>query len=177
MSSPYPTIHNYFHIGKILKSHGTGGQLRLMVEEQFKGYIQKGAFVFFDLSGSKVPYLITDIEDGAHFVLSLEDVPNKRESDLLSGLEVWVPLDSVKARHQRSPRNINDKWHEYKIEDQRTQSLYDVIRVEEFPQQLMAIIIINHKEILIPLNDHLISSIDKENKMIRMEIPDGLFDL
>jgi 16S rRNA processing protein RimM len=148
-----------------------------MVEDQFKAYLKKDSFIFFDLSGSKVPYLVTSIDDGVHFVITLEDVPNKRESDLLSGLDVWIPLENVKPRHQRSPRNIRNKWDEYKIEDQRTNTVYEIVRVEEFPQQLMAIVIVNDKEIMIPLNDQLISSIDQESKMIRMEIPEGLLDL
>jgi len=177
LSSPYPAIPHYFLIGKTLKSHGTGGQLRLMVEDQYKGYLQKGAYVFFDLNGSKVPYQIMDIEDGNHFVISLEDVTNKKDSDYLSGLELWIPLDSVKPGHQRSPKNIPGKWHEYHIRDDHTKAIYEIRRVEEFPQQMMAVIQLKGKEILIPLSDHLISSIDKENKIIHMDLPEGLLEL
>ena len=148
-----------------------------MIEDQFKSYIKTGTFLFFDLKGSKVPFLISEVEDGAHFVISLEDVPNKKESDLLSGLDLWVPLETVKPRHQRSPRNLKDKWDEYRIEDENNHVIYDVIRVEEFPQQLMAVISIDNKEILIPLSDQLISAIDKENKIISMQIPEGLLEL
>jgi len=177
LSAAYPSLHQYFLIGKTLKSHGTAGQLRLMIEDQFKGYIREGEYLFFDLNGSKVPYMVMHKEDGAHFVITLEDVPNKKESDLLSGLDLWIPLEVVKPRHQRSPRNIKDKWDEYRIIDEDSQSIFDVIRVEEFPQQLMAVIRIENKEILIPLSDQLISSIDKDNKMIVMNIPEGLMDL
>lgn len=177
MSSVYPAINRYFLVGRTLKSHGTGGQLRLMIEDQFKTYIKKDSFVFFNLDGSKVPYLIKGIEDEAHFVISLEDVPNKRESDLLAGKDLWIPLDDVKSRHQRSPRNIQDKWIEYFIMDDASNMRYKIIRVEEFPQQLMAVIRIGEKEHLIPLSDQLISSIDKENKIINMEIPAGLLEL
>ena len=149
----------------------------MMIEDQFKTYIKTGSFIFFSLNGSKVPFLITAIEDGAHFVISLKDVSNKKASDLLSGLDIWIPLESVKPRHQRSPRNLKDKWDEYRIEDEITHAMYEVIRVEEFPQQLMAVISIDDKEILIPLSDQLISRIDKESKMITMQIPDGLLEL
>ena len=177
MNPIYPSISQYFRIGKSLKSHGTGGELRLMVEDQFKVYLQKGTFIFFELDGSKVPYPIIDTEDGSHYVVSLGDVKNKKDSDALSGLEIWIPLETVKPKHQRSPKNIPGKWHEYRIMDQKNHILYEVLRVEEFPQQLMAIINIENKEILIPLSDQLITSIDKENKIIYMEIPEGLLDL
>ncbi|HUR30751.1 MAG TPA: hypothetical protein VMZ69_04925 [Saprospiraceae bacterium] len=177
MSTAYPSVYNYFLIGKTLKSHGTQGLLRLMIEDQFKVYIKGGSFIFFDLNGSKVPYMVNTFDEGVHFVIGLEDVRSKKESDLLSGLDIFVPLDSVKSRHQRSPRNIKDKWDEYRILDVSNESVYDVLRVEEFPQQLMAVIKIDQKEILIPLSDQLITSIDKMNKLIMMHIPEGLLDL
>ena len=148
-----------------------------MIEHQFKIYLQKGGYIFFDLNGSKVPYRISGTEDAAHYVMSLDDVENKKDSDNLAGLEIWIPLEMVKPRHQRSPKNIPGKWHEYHIQDDQTNSKYKILRVEEFPQQMMAVIELKSKEILIPLNDSLISSIDKENKIIHMNLPDGILDL
>ena len=140
-------------------------------------YLQKGSFLFFDCNGSKVPYMITDLEEGAHTVISLEDVNDKKESDLLSGLDIWIPLDIVKPRHQRSPKNLSGKWEEFSIEDLSNNHVYKVERVEEFPQQLMAVISIDGSEKLIPLNESLIVELDRKNKMIRMNIPEGLFEI
>ncbi|MDQ3017579.1 MAG: hypothetical protein M3R25_12785 [Bacteroidota bacterium] len=177
MSSPYPPVSQYFHIGKTLKSHGTTGQIRLLLEDRFKEYISAGEYVFFDLNGSKVPYLVTDVQEDSHFVVSLEDVVNKKDSDLLSGQELWIPLDSVRAGHQLSPKNLKDKWTEYKIHDNIHNLDYAIIRTEEYPQQLMAVIQPEKREILIPLSDQLITEIRKSDKIIFMDIPEGLLDL
>lgn len=148
-----------------------------MVESQYKNYLVTGAYVFFDVDGSKVPFQIMDVEEGSHFVISLEDVVNKNDSDYLSGLDLWIPIEVVKPRHLRSPKNIPGKWHEYQIHDQHTDTIFKIERVEEYPQQMMAVIQLKEKEVLIPLSDQLISSIDKENKMIHMDLPDGLLEL
>lgn len=148
-----------------------------MIEPSFKIYFQPGVFVFIDHHGSKVPYKIIDVDDSAHFVVAFEDVSSKDDSDRLSGLDVWIPMASVKSRHQRSPRNVNAHWEEYQIEDSDSKARYAIQRVEDFPQQLMAIIQINEKEIMIPLSDQLIQDIDKIEKIIRMEIPEGLLEL
>ncbi len=177
MSHQHPTHTEFFLVGKALRSHGTGGELRILVDQQLKTYIRKSTYLFFDLDGSKVPYQITDVDDGNHFVITLQDVLNKKDSDVLGNIEFYIPLESVKARHQHSPKNIRGKWDEYSILDTQHNGFYEIIRVEEFPQQLMAIINIHSKEILIPLSDQLISSIDKENKIIKMDIPEGLLDL
>ena len=60
-----------------------------MVEDHLKSYLKGGTFVFFDINGSKVPFQITDSEDGAHFVITLDQISNKKASDALSGREVW----------------------------------------------------------------------------------------
>jgi len=164
-------------IGKTLKSHGTAGQLRLMIEERLMSYVQPGSFVFFDLDGSRVPFKVKGVEEGQHFVISLEDVDGRQESDKLAGKECWVPLDHVKPRHQKSPRNIKAKWEDYTIHDERLGLSFPILRTEEFPQQLMAIVEANGKEMMIPLHDQLIVDIDKDQKIIRMEIPEGLLEL
>ena len=177
MSTRYKAIRDLFLVGKALKSHGTSGHLRVMVEEKYKSYLQPDASVFIDLDGSKVPYRITQVEDGAHFVVLFENIKGKNESDDLSGKEIWIPVDQVKERHLRSPRSLKEKWEDYVIRDETGGGEYAILRTEEYPQQLMAVIDIAGREVLVPLNDQLITDIDKDAKIIRMQIPEGLLDL
>ena len=149
----------------------------MLIEDRFKTYISEGTYLFFDLNGSKVPYMVTSVEEDAHFVISLEDVINKKESDLLAGQELWIPLSTVKSRHQLSPKNINDKWAEYRLHDNSSDIEYPILRTEQYPQQLMAVIEIANREVLVPLSDQLITEISKEKKIIFIDIPEGLLEL
>jgi 16S rRNA processing protein RimM len=45
------------------------------------------------------------------------------------------------------------------------------------PQQEMAFVIHNGREVLIPLNESLIVSVDRENKTLLMDLPEGLLDM
>ncbi|MDZ4748299.1 MAG: hypothetical protein SH808_07400 [Saprospiraceae bacterium] len=173
----YPPVRDFFLLGKTLKSHGTGGHLRLLIEDRLRSYIKPGSYIFMDLDGSRVPFKIQEVEDGQHFVILLADINGKQESDTLTGKEIWVPLEQVKPRHLKSPRNLNEKWDDYKIRDEENGSEYRILRTEEYPQQLMAVIDLAGREVLIPLSDQLITGIDKDNKVISMEIPEGLLDL
>lgn len=173
----YPPVTSYFRIGQALKSHGTGGQLRLLVEDRLKGYVRPGSYVFFDLNGSKVPYKVNEVDDHQHFVVSLDHVQGKQLSDLLAGKELWIPIDQVKERHRNSPRHVTEKWDAYAIEDESNGAIYPILRTEEFPQQLIAVIEVDGRQVMVPLHDQLISDIDKVEKRIRMQIPEGLLDL
>ena len=177
MSAQYQQVKDFFLIGKTLKSHGTAGYKRLMIEDRFKVYLKPGSFVFLDLDGSRVPFRIADVDEGQHFVMLLEDINGKQESDTLTGKELWVPMEQIKPRHQKSLRNIKEQWEDYRIHDNATGIDYPILRTEEYPQQLMAVIDILGRDVLVPLNDQLITEVDKEQKIIIMEIPEGLLDL
>jgi 16S rRNA processing protein RimM len=177
LSNTYSPVKEFFLLGKTLKSHGTAGFLRLMIDDRLKGYVKPGLFVFFDLNGSRVPFQVKAVEDAQHFVMLLEGINGKQESDTLTGKEIWIPMEQVKARHLKSPRNIDEKWDDYMIHDEKSNISFRILRTEEYPQQLMAVIEINEQELLVPLHEQLILNIDREEKIIRMEIPEGLLDL
>jgi 16S rRNA processing protein RimM len=45
------------------------------------------------------------------------------------------------------------------------------------PQQEIAVVVYQNKEVLIPLNEKLIVSIDEDKKVILMDLPEGLLTL
>jgi 16S rRNA processing protein RimM len=170
-------VREFFLLGKTLKSHGTSGDLRVMVADRLREYIQPGVYIFLDLDGSKVPFRISDTDDNQHLIITLEEVSSKQVSDKLTGIDIWLPREQVNARHLRSPANLKEKWIEYAILDELTKLSYKILRTEEYPQQLMAIVEIGDKEILIPLHEQLITSIDHGQKIIYMKLPEGLLGL
>lgn len=173
----FTSVTSFFRLGHILKSHGTGGQLRLQIEDRFKVYLKRGIYIFLDLEGSKVPFQITSIEDQQHFIVSLEGVDNKEQSDRLAGGMVWIPAAQIRERHKNAAFHFKETWKDYILHDIRTGDEFPVIRTEEFPQQLMAIIRYQEREIMIPLHEQLIDRIDREQKCILMHIPEGLLEL
>lgn len=177
MTSKYPRVTDYFLLGKTLKSHGTQGRLRLQVEDRLKKYFAENVFIFLDRDGSKVPYQIAAVEEDAQFVIALQGIEGKDQSDKLSGKEIWIPIDQVKEKHRHSPMNIRDEWTDYFIVDKHSLKTFQILRTEDFPQQLMAVVMDDGAEKYVPLNDQLITDIDRKEKIIYMEIPVGLLEL
>ena len=176
MIARFEPVSDYFLLGKVLKAHGTAGQLRLLVEDKYKSYLKPGLFIFFEIEGSKVPFEVMRVEEDAHFTVALKNFP-KAVADTFSGMECWMPLSHIKKHHQQAPARIRDRWSDYTIVDELTGQRFIILRTEEFPQQLMAVIAIDSKELFIPLHEQLITSIDKENKILHMQIPEGLLSL
>ncbi len=174
---PFPSVQAYFIVGKTLRSHSTAGQLRVAVEDRLKGYLKKGRYIFFNHDGSHVPYRITGFEDDVHTLITLEDVKGKQASDRLAGQQIRIPLDEVQERHLLSPANLTEEWEGYTIVDNASSRQFILQRTEQFPQQMMAVVLHEDREVLIPLHELLITGIDRQQKIIRMDIPEGLLEL
>lgn len=177
MRHTYPKVTDYFLLGRILKSHGTSGHLRIAVEDRYKRYLKPGNFLFLDLDGSKVPFEVVTMEEDHHFVIALDGINNKEQSDSLNGKEIWVPLEKIKDVHRLAPKRSKEDLKGYILQDHQTGATYSILRTEEYPQQLMAIISVKGKEVLIPLHEQLIVEFDSINKVIEMKVSEGLLDL
>ena len=62
----------------------------------------------------------------------------------------------------------------YFVEDTHLGELAIITGIEEMPQQTMASMIYQNKEVLFPINDQFVKQIDQAAKKIIVELPDGL---
>ena len=61
--------------------------------------------------------------------------------------------------------------------DEHHGELGEIIEVHEYPQQYIAVVSYLLREIMFPLNDHIIQSIDEELGIVHVSLPDGLLDV
>jgi 16S rRNA processing protein RimM len=55
--------------------------------------------------------------------------------------------------------------------------LGEILEINEFPQQFIATLNYQSKEIMFPLNDDFIVEIDKKANVLRIDLPEGLLDV
>lgn len=169
-------IEHFQEIGTLRKVYGKSGTLRCQIELIFLESFNQSQFIFLDLDGSKVPFLIESKEgSGSEFSLNLKDINSPEAAATLAGKVILLPLnDSIK-----SIKNIKetDILIGFKILDQNESIIGKIQKIEEYPQQLMAIVHDNLNEYLIPLNEELILGIDQNSQTINMTLPEGLLDL
>lgn len=163
-------------IGHTTKSRGISGQIKLKVSTEFIPDLTKARALFINLDGSRVPFLIEHIEDGNQLVVKLDAVENPESANALLSKEIF--LDSNEVSHEAL--NFTKETHYltgYAIYDQDKKSLGEIIELIEYPNQLLAKLIINSKEALIPVHDDLILDVNEEKKTLNLEIAPGLLDL
>ncbi|HRI40748.1 MAG TPA: hypothetical protein PLW54_03595, partial [Bacteroidia bacterium] len=71
-------------------------------------------------------------------------------------------------------------WEElagYTANDDSFGNLGQILEVQEFPMQYLARCEVNGQEVLLPLNDSTVDTIDEENRQVNFRLPAGLLDV
>jgi 16S rRNA processing protein RimM len=107
--------------------------------------------------------------------VKLADIDNEDEAVALVGSELYLPLAFL-------PPLKGNKfyYHEimnFKVDDKKQGDIGNVKDVLDQTGQPIFIIQKGEKEILIPMTDEIIRKVDRKNKLIEIEAPEGLIDI
>jgi len=157
-------------IGFVSKLNGFRGELVIASDDE--NFIDE-PFLFMKMDGIAVPFFVEDIfEKGGNVIVKFEDVDDESQGSMYLNKEVFI------EQHEKEKPAISIKdLVNYHIVDASFGDLGPILRIDEFPQQEIAVCEVNEKQILIPLNNDFIDEIDDENRQIMMSLPDGLIDL
>lgn len=169
-------MNQYFKIGKLAATFGVEGQL-VLEHNLGKKTSLKGLETIFveEKKDSFLPYFIksTKIKNEKEIYISFEGIRSKEAAHNLVKKEVWMSEDDFKKfAANAAPISflgfmiVNDK-----------KNLGEVIEVIEQPHQVLCAIIIDDKEVLIPVHENSLEKIDKKNRKIYVNLPDGLLDI
>ena len=169
-------MNQYFKIGKLAATFGVEGQL-VLEHSLGKKTSLKGLEAIFieEKKDSFLPYFITStkIKNEKETYVSFEGIQSKEAAHFLIKKEVWMSEDDFKKfAAGAAPISflgfmiVNDK-----------EELGEVMEVIEQPHQVLCAIMIKGKEVLIPVHENSLERIDKKNRKLYVNLPDGLLDI
>jgi 16S rRNA processing protein RimM len=169
-------MENYFKIGKLVATFGVQGQL-ILEHSLGKKTSLKGLETIFieEKKDSFLPYFITaaKIKSDTEIYISLEGLSSKEAAHFLLKKEVWLSEnDFNKYAASSSPISLLG----FRIIN-NNEELGEVVEVIEQPHQILCTIIIDGKEALIPVHEDSLEKIDKKNRKLYVNLPDGLLDI
>jgi 16S rRNA processing protein RimM len=168
---------DFYYLGKILKTYGNKGQLMVQLEVDEPEKYLKLESVYLDVYGERIPFFITAVElkAGKSAVFSFADVFSADEAVEYTGKEMFLPLDTLPALSGKQ-----FYFHEvegFEVTDTRYGELGRIESVLDLNHQCLFQIRRGEKEILIPVVDEIILELDRENKKLLIEAPEGLIDI
>lgn len=169
-------IEDSFRIGTISKTRGLKGELQVYID--FEGLEKiKFSSLFIDLAGKLVPYFITSIKYplANTAFLFLEDVNTIEKASLLAKKDVYLP-NKLRPKKKKEEFTLKDLKGFIAV-DEQVGELGEIIEIEDYPQQLIATVKYNNRDVMFPLNTELIKGIDVENSEVYIDLPEGLLDV
>ncbi len=166
----------YLKLGKILSAHGLTGELLLEHTLGKASSLKKVEVLFIeDYKKALLPYFVTSsIKKTADAVfISLEGINTRERAQQLVSRAVWIPEELY---HQLASKNAPANLLGYQIVE-NDKEIGLITEVIEQPQQLVCKVFIQEQEVLIPLHEDTLLSIDHAAKKVIVQLPDGLLDI
>ena len=169
-------LKDYFYFGKVLRTHGYKGALKVKLDVDDTTSYQTLESIFLEVKNSLVPYFIEFI----HFEknkanLKLRDINTIDQAQKLIDCALYLPLSVL-------PKLKGSKFYfhevaDYKVMDLKFGFIGTVDEVLDLPGNALLQVKQGNKEILIPLADDIILKIDRRKKQIDIQAPEGLIDM
>ncbi len=170
------TKDSCFYVGRIVKTHGIKGEITLRIDNDDFDEIEELNYFLLDMNDNLIPFFIEKIgfHSNKSFIL-FQDVKTLEAASQLVGVAAYLPLDLLPETEG------NDFYsHEvvdFMVVDDDKGELGKVNDIIEYPTQSLIQIIIEDKEILIPIHDDIIKEVDRTGKKIFIKAPAGLIDM
>ena len=166
-----------FYLGKIVKKYSFKGELLAKLDTDEPDIYDNLDVIFIDLRGNLIPFFVqsSQLHKSELLRLKFEDVDSEADADALMKTELYLPLDLL-------PKLEGNKFyfHEvigFTIKDENFGEVGVLKSINDSTAQSLFEIDRDGIEILIPINDEFIVKVDRKNKTIDVNTPEGLIDL
>ncbi len=165
-----------FYIGYITKTKGLKGEVQLFFEYDAPELLDLDV-VFAEMNGKMVPYFVSSykLQTNSTGNFYFDDIDHIDKAQPLIKKKIYLPFTKMPDRSDED-FHYND-LKGFIVSDENHGELGEILEVNEYPQQFVATVFYQNKEILFPLNEDMILEIDEELKTLLIELPDGLLDL
>jgi 16S rRNA processing protein RimM len=169
-------MKNYRNIGKLVASFGLTGDL-ILVHHLGKKTALSGLEVLFleEKKNELIPYFIESakVKNAQEIFLKIEGVDTREAAKRMVPKEVWLP----EAEFEKyAAKSAPITWVGFHLID-GGMDIGEVLEVINLPMQVLCRIDLDGREALIPIHGETLRKIDKKNRLVYLDLPDGLLDI
>ncbi len=163
-----------FFLGTISRKHGYKGELNIKLDISSSSFLEDVDYLFIDIDNQLVPYFLTSLrfKKSMLALVKFEDISSEEEAKSMIGKEIYLPLTFSPEQEDLDSQYVN-----FLAIDYTHGPLGKIIDVQKNSAQSLFVINYQQKEILIPIVDNYIQSVDVQKKEIVLRTPDGLLTL
>jgi 16S rRNA processing protein RimM len=165
-------------VGQVLKPHGLKGELTISFVPQYDEWLEEADILFVEIDGGLVPFFISD--EGLRFktaesaIVQFDELDSQERARELNGCPIFLPANSIDLADSDLPLSyLND----FTVIDRTKGEIGKISQIDDYAGNIVITVLYQSKEVLIPLSDSIIDEIDEPQKILRLDVPEGLIDL
>ena len=169
-------FEEHYYIGKVARLYSYKGEVYVRLYVNNPEEYLKMESMFLNIQDNLVPFFIESIQFGSKGMLRIkfEDIDTEADAKQLLKKEIYAPNSFLPS--------TDGEVHEHEIIgflviDKNDGEIGEIEEVISHPTNTLIRIEQGEKDILIPFQDVFIDEIDKENKTIQVDLPEGLLAL
>ena len=157
-------------IARVVKSNGTEGELLVSFSGIDPEEIDEKEPVFIEFDGLPVPFFIESMNrrGNTKALIRLTGVRTLKDADELAGRDVFS--DAFEEED-------GEDFTGWALKDQDGTGVGTVAGYEDIPGNLCLVVDTEKGQVLVPLAEELVLSIDEPARTLTMHIPAGLLDI
>ena len=166
-----------FYLGKIAKKFSFKGEVLIYLDTDEPELYENMESIFVEFNKNLIPFFIenSSLHKNDFLRVKFEDVDNEEQADEIIGSEVYLPISML-------PKLEGNKFyfHEvigFEIEDKRLGVFGKIVSINDSSAQPLFEVVNGSVEILVPMIDQFLVKIDRDNKKVVMDLPEGLVEM
>lgn len=164
-----------YQLGTIQKPHGLKGEVAVFLDVDDASMYTELESVFVDKGGQLIPFFIENLQlVSQKAILKFEEVDSFEDATDLTGSDLYLPLSILPPLEGKA-----FYYHEiigFALVDV---TIGTVGTIQEVITGMQDLLVVDHGgvEVLVPIPDELIVAVDREQRELHMELPEGLLDV
>ncbi len=171
------TKEDCYLLGKLTKTHGLKGELAIWLDVDYPEDYEELDSVLLEIKGELVPHFVEEIQIRPNkSIIKFEDIDTIEDAQKLVNCDIYLPEDNLpelEDNHQFYYHEIID----FDIIDEVKGKLGKVLAVYTSERQDLIAMQYEGTEILIPIDDDIVKTVDREKKELYTSLPDGLLEV
>lgn len=165
-----------YKIGIFNKPHGIHGELQFTFTDDVFDRVECDYFICL-LDGIFVPFFIEEyrFRSDSTALVTLEGIDSAERARMFTNTEVYFPV-----KYAEEVEDGELSWNYFigfRIEDVDHGDLGEIVDVDTTTVNTLFVVDYNDDELLIPAQEEFIVGIDQQNRLITVDLPEGLLNL